>query len=143
METRSPEELQLWKEKKMRRKKEIEIKETKRIGIFGGVSGGLGILGLHNVCHAACEGLIVFLAVFGIALTGMPLLFLQDYSLFFSIMGIASATFAISYYLWKKKTCRMAFNKRQNFWFVFNILVFMISIFTLYTNISQSTGGLT
>ena len=120
--------------KKMKNGKN-DAKEEKTIGLFGGVSGGLGILGLHNICHAACEVLIVFLAAFGIAVIGMPLLFLQDYSLFFSIMGIASASVAIAFYMWKKKTCDMKFSKGQNFWLIFNILVMVISFISLYANI--------
>ncbi len=112
-----------------------EIKETKSIGIFGGVSGGLGILGLHNICHVACEVVIVFLATFGIVVTGMPLLFLQDYSLFFSIMGLASASVAIGFYMWKKKTCKMKFTGSQNFWLAFNIFVMVASFISLYANI--------
>lgn len=111
-----------------------EIKETKKIGIFGGFSGGLSILGLHNICHAACEAVIVFLAVFGIVVTGMPLLFLQDYSLFFSIMGIFSAGVAIAYFVWKKMTCNMIFSRRQNFWVVFNALVLAVSFASLFAN---------
>jgi len=109
--------------------------ETKKLGILGGASGGLGVLGLHSVCHVACEGLIVALAVLGIAVTGMPLLFLQDYSLFFSIMGIASAGVAIAYYTWKRKTCNMVFTRRQNVWLIFNIVILIVSFASLYANI--------
>lgn len=126
---------------KIKNKNEIKVAETKKIGIFGGVSGGLGVLGLHNVCHAACEAVIVALAAVGIAVTGMPLLFLQDYSLFFSIMGVSSAAIAIGYYVWKKKTCEMVFSRRQNFWLAFNVVVLVISFASLYANIFPTTFG--
>ena len=99
----------------------------KTFGILGGFSSGLGIIGLHNVCHVVCEGVIVFLAVFGIAIVGMPLAFLQDYSLFFSVMGMVSAASGIAFYLWTRKTCKMT--KKQNFWLVLNIFVLMISTY--------------
>ncbi|HLC39966.1 MAG TPA: hypothetical protein VJJ76_03785 [archaeon] len=119
---------------KMKKKNENELQEGKRIGIFGGISGGLGVLGLHNVCHAACEAVIIALAAVGIGVVGMPLLFLQDYSLFFSIMGIASAGAAIGYYVWKKKTCGMIFGRRQNFWLAFNVVVMIVSFGSLFAN---------
>jgi len=108
--------------------------KMRKIGIFGGASSGLGILGLHNVCHAACEFVIVALGAVGIVVAEMPLLFLQDYSLFFSIIGIASAAVAIGYYIWKKKTCGMIFGRRQNLWLIFNIAVLVVSFGSLFVN---------
>jgi len=59
------------------------------LGALSGASGSLGFLGsLHNACHAICEAAIGFLAIFGIAVYGMPLMFLQDYAVYFWAMAI-------------------------------------------------------
>lgn len=51
----------------------------------------MGFLGsAHNVCHAACQGAIAFLAVFGIYIVGEgPLMFLQEYNIYFWSMALA------------------------------------------------------
>lgn len=108
-------------------KKDGETGKMKISGIFGSVSGGLGIAGLHNVCHVLCQGAIVFLAIFGITVAGMPLAFLQDYSLFFSIMGAVSASVAILIFYWTKVRCQMEKNRRDWFWLTFNFIVLGIS----------------
>ncbi len=101
--------------------------KTKTTGIVGSVSSGLGIAGLHNVCHTICQGIVVFLAVFGITVVGMPLAFLQDYSLLFSTMGLISGAAGVFIFYWFKVRCSMKKTKKDWFWFAFNFFVLIIS----------------
>ena len=45
-------------------------------GIAGSASGITGFLGSYQVCHNLCIGVITLLSTIGIAVAGMPLLFL-------------------------------------------------------------------
>jgi len=105
------------------------LKRQKVLGSLGLTSAGLGIISLHNVCHIACEGLIVVLAVIGITLVGMPLAFLQQYTLFFAIMGIISSILGISLYLVTRRHCKMT--RKNNFWFIINLVVLTASIISI------------
>ncbi len=109
------------------KKNKNNTNETKPLGILGGLSSGLGFAGLHNVCHTLCQGIIISLAIFGITVVGMPLAFLQDYSLFFSIMGLVSASTAIFIFYWTKIRCSMKKNKKDWFWFAFNFFILIAS----------------
>jgi len=111
------------------RKLKQETKSQKILGSLGLTSTGLGIVSLHNVCHLVCEGAIAVLAVVGITLVGMPLEFLQQYTLLFAIMGIISSILGISFYLMTRRHCKMT--RKNNFWFVINIIVLIASIFTI------------
>ncbi|MEM5802059.1 MAG: hypothetical protein QXQ18_01600 [Candidatus Aenigmatarchaeota archaeon] len=109
--------------------------KTKSLGIFGSFTSLLGIIGLHNVCHLVCEGLIAFLAIFGIIVVGMPLAFLQNYSFFFSFIGFASANFAISLFVYNKFFCSMKISRKQIFWLIFNFFVLSVSIVGISGNL--------
>ncbi len=50
--------------------------KEKVIGASGSISGTASILGSWQICHNVCLGLIALLALIGITVTGMPLLFL-------------------------------------------------------------------
>lgn len=106
-----------------------ETKRQKILGSLGLTSAGLGIVSLHNVCHLVCEGAIVILALVGITLVGMPLAFLQQYTLLFGIMGIISSFFGISFYLLTRTHMKMT--KKNKFWFVVNIVVLVASIISI------------
>ncbi len=56
-------------------KKAVHWKE-KVVGASGSVSGAASILGSWQICHNVCLGIIALLALIGITVTGMPLLFL-------------------------------------------------------------------
>lgn len=116
---------------KKKNNKKKGIAETKFLGIFGSMSSGLGIIGLHNVCHIVCEGLIAVLAIIGITIVGMPLAFLQDYSFLFGLMGLFSASAAILIFVWTKLAHKMKTGKRQLMWLSFNIIVLALSIVTV------------
>jgi len=106
-----------------------ETKSQKILGSLGLTSAGLGIVSLHNVCHLVCEGAIVILALIGITLVGMPLAFLQQYTLLFAIMGIISSIFGISFYLLTRSHHKMT--RKNKFWFVVNIVVLIASIVSI------------
>lgn len=64
-------------------------KNTGKISnVATGASGAAGIISAHNVCHAACLGVVAFLSLFGIAVSSTALMFLQDYNLLFWNMGM-------------------------------------------------------
>ncbi len=109
--------------------------KTKALGIFGSLSGSLGIIGLHNVCHLVCSGLIAGLAIFGIIVVGMPLAFLQNYSFIFSITGLASSGIALILFSYYKFSCSMKFSRSQKFWLVLNSVVLVVSIFGVSGNL--------
>lgn len=53
------------------------IKE-KSVSIISSASGFMGVFGSWTVCHNVCTAAIAILAVIGVTVTGMPLLFLQS-----------------------------------------------------------------
>jgi ABC-type Na+ efflux pump permease subunit len=114
---------------KQERKMQQETRSQKVLGSLGLTSAGLGIVSLHNVCHLVCEGAIVALALIGITVVGMPLAFLQEYTLLFAIMGIISSAIGISFYLLARSHHRMT--KKNKFWFVVNIVVLVASIVSI------------
>lgn len=57
--------------------------KEKFLGLFSGLSGSLSFLGGWQVCHNICLGIIAALSLIGITIVGMPLLFLQQYNVYF------------------------------------------------------------
>ncbi len=53
--------------------------EDKRVRYASVAASTATIISAHNVCHTLCLGIIAFLAVFGIVITGMPLGFLAGW----------------------------------------------------------------
>ena len=78
------------------------IKE-KLIEATGSVSGATSILGSWQVCHNLCLGLIALLGIIGIAVIGMPLMFLTRIAVPFWIAAFILLLVAISFYI--KKRC--------------------------------------
>ena len=70
-------------------KKKVSSKNNGRphkerfLGFFSGISGGLSFLGGWQVCHNLCLGVIALLSLIGISVVGMPLLFLNQYAVYF------------------------------------------------------------
>lgn len=98
---------------------------------FGGVSGGLGTFGaLHNVCHYTCQIVVAALGIAGIALTGLPLAFLEDPKLvvLFGGMGTVSLGVSMSWHLkakgWSLRSAglRSVFDRRTAILLVFLVL---------------------
>ncbi len=57
--------------------------KEKTISAVGSISGATSILGSYQVCHSLCIGLIALLSILGIAVAGMPLLFLTKVAVYF------------------------------------------------------------
>ena len=66
-----------------------------------GICSGVSILGSYQLCHNLCIGVVALLTFFGIAISGMPLLFLTKVAVPFWIAGII--LFGISILLLKAK----------------------------------------
>jgi len=79
-----------------------KVKE-KFIGLAGSASGITSILGSWQVCHNLCLGIIAILAIFGITVIGMPLLFLTKVALPFWIIAVSLFLFIL--YIYFKKHC--------------------------------------
>ncbi|MBL7055990.1 hypothetical protein ISS07_03715 [Candidatus Woesearchaeota archaeon] len=78
-------------------------KEGKIAGAVGGVSGAASILGSWQICHNLCLGLIAFLGVIGITLTGMPLLFFTK--IVIPVWIIAVILLGVVFWFYFKKNC--------------------------------------
>src|SRR3989344_5263936 len=75
--------------------------EAKVSGSLSGVSGGMSIISAHNVCHTLCIGVVAALTFFGIAVSGMPLMFLQKYTLLFWGMAVSFLALSLALYYFK------------------------------------------
>lgn len=67
------------------------------------LSGTLSFLGGYQVCHNVCLGIIALLAIIGITVVGMPLLFLQKVAIPF--WTVAVLLFGVTLALYFKKKC--------------------------------------
>jgi len=81
----------------------LQSLREKAVGLTGGLSGSLSLLGGYNICHSACLALIAGLSFLGIGLQGMPLAFLQDYTQVF--WSAAIILLAVSYYMYRSRKC--------------------------------------
>src|SRR3989344_2413743 len=77
--------------------------KTRLVELSGSASGAASVLGSWQVCHNVCLGLIALLAIFGITLVGMPLLFLTKIAL--PIWIIAVLLLEVTIVLHVKKKC--------------------------------------
>lgn len=78
-----------------------KLKE-KVLGASGSVSGAASILGSWQVCHNICLGIIAVLAVLGITVTGMPLLFLTKIAIHLWILAATLLLITVILYYTKK-----------------------------------------
>ncbi len=65
------------KKKSGKQAKSTGLKE-KILSFGSGISGLMGVFSSWTVCHSVCTAAIALLAIIGITVTGMPLLFLQS-----------------------------------------------------------------
>ena len=72
------------------------------LGLFSGISGSLSFLGGWYVCHNICLGIIALLSLIGITIVGMPLLFLQQYSVYFWSIALLLLIPTLAMY-WKSR----------------------------------------
>ncbi len=63
-------------------------KQNRLFGALGSASGGGAVASAHNVCHTICVGAASLLAMFGIIISDTALMFLQDYNVYFWLMGL-------------------------------------------------------
>ena len=80
----------------------ISLKE-KLVGRFGSVPGAAAILGSYQICHTVCVWIISLLAIIGITVVGMPLLFFQKIAV--PMWTFATLLFLISLYFYAAKKC--------------------------------------
>lgn len=73
------------------------------VGLLGSASGVSSILGSWQICHNICLGIIALLAVLGITITGMPLLFLTK--IVVPLWSVAVVFLFVTYWLYYWKKC--------------------------------------
>ena len=78
--------------------------KEKFLSLFSGLSGGLSFLGGWQVCHNLCLGIIALLSMIGIAVVGMPLLFLTQYAVYFWSIAVLLLVPTLIMY-WKNRKC--------------------------------------
>ena len=79
------------------------IKE-KAATISSSLSGSLSFLGGWQVCHNLCLGIIALLSIIGITVVGMPLLFLNQYAIYFWSAAVLILIPTLILY-WKNRKC--------------------------------------
>ena len=77
-------------------------KHEKIIGATGTISGTASILGSWQICHSVCIGIISLLSIMGIAVVGMPLLFLTKFAVWFWIAAVILLAIIFYFYITKK-----------------------------------------
>ncbi len=84
------------------KKKVSKRPKAKFFSLFSGVSGSLSFLGGWQVCHNLCLGIIALLSIIGITIVGMPLLFLQQYNIYFWSVAVLLLIPTLTMY-WKNR----------------------------------------
>ncbi len=67
------------------------------------VAGAASILGSYQICHTVCIWIISVLAILGITVVGMPLIFFQKIAI--PMWSIAAVLLIISYVIYLKMKC--------------------------------------
>src|SRR3990167_3028862 len=78
----------------MRQKK---IQKTGKYASAGATAFTTLVITSHNFCHYLCLGVVALLSIAGITAAGMPLMWLEDYAVYFWGMGLIFL--AVSFYL--------------------------------------------
>ena len=77
-------------------------KKDKAFGWLGSLSGVTSFLGSWQVCHNLCLGIVALLALVGISVIGMPLLFLTKLAVPFWILAFILLIITFGIHLRKK-----------------------------------------
>ncbi len=88
--------------KKASNKNKGKTYKERFLSLFSGVSSSLSFLGGWQVCHSLCLGIIALLSLIGITVVGMPLLFLQQYNIYFWSLAVLLLLPVLFLYLKKK-----------------------------------------
>ena len=75
----------------------------KAVGALGSVSGLTSILGSWQICHNICLSLVAILGAIGIAVAGLPLIFLTKIALPAWILAVS--LFFVTLFFYFKKKC--------------------------------------
>lgn len=111
-------------------------KQRKVFAATSSLSGSLSFLGSWQICHNLCLGIIALLSFFGIAVQGMPLLFLTQYSVYF---WSAAVIFLVpTLYMYSRRDCLMSKNLVL---FNIGIIVFSFPFFQEISFIFWTLGG--
>ncbi len=84
---------------------------NKITAVIGAGFAGLGAAGAFGLCHTICMAIIAGLAVVGITITGMPLMFLQDSYPIFIAIGLGFIGLSVYLYFRHKNTCMASVKK--------------------------------
>ena len=84
---------------------------NKITAVIGAGFAGLGAAGAFGLCHTICMAVIAGLAMVGITITGMPLMFLNDYYPVFVVIGLGLIGLSVYLYFRHKNVCMGAAKK--------------------------------
>ena len=101
-------------------KKNRRSRKGKGFATASGISGVFSFLGGWQLCHNLCLAVIAMLSVIGITVTGMPLLFLTQYAIYF---WSAALIFLIPTIFMYFRNCCMSKNL-----LLFNIGIIVLSV---------------
>ncbi len=90
--------------RKRQAKNNSKTHKEKFLNLFSGLSGSLSFLGGWQVCHNLCLGIIALLSLIGITFVGMPLLFLNQYAVYFWSIALLLLIPTLIMY-WKNRKC--------------------------------------
>lgn len=89
---------------KASKKSNSKTHKERFLSVFSGLSGSLSFLGGWQVCHNLCLGIIALLSLIGITIVGMPLLFLNQYAVYFWSIAVLLLIPTLILY-WKNRKC--------------------------------------
>ncbi|HLD15991.1 MAG TPA: hypothetical protein VJB94_05460 [Candidatus Nanoarchaeia archaeon] len=78
------------------------VEKSKFASIGSIFSSSLSFLGEYQVCHNICLGIVALLAILGVTVVGMPLLFLTKVAIPFWIAAVALLIISLIIYIRKK-----------------------------------------
>ncbi len=107
------------------------------VKIASSASGMVSILGSYQVCHSLCMAAVTALALIGITITGMPLLFLQSIATPFWI--VASIMLAVMIVL---KATKLGCISGNALLFNAGVIIAGIPFLQQYNKIIWAIGGL-
>ncbi len=91
---------------KTKAKNKTAGRQNRLVGALGSASGGGAVAGAHNVCHAICVGVASALSIFGITVSSTAVMFMQDYAVYFWLMGLVFVILSLVMYALSGKISR-------------------------------------
>ena len=112
-------------------------RKRKSLTAVSSISGGMSFLGGWQICHNLCLVVIALLSAIGVTVAGMPLLFLNQYAIYFwSAAALLLIPTLIMY--WENKACMSS----KLVMFNLGIVIASVPFLSAYQFIFWIIGGL-